>query len=390
MRVVFSLLPVIAAALCAGCSTTSPRSDASSGTSTNVGSKDSFAVALQEQMPALLASNQVPGAVVSCIKNGEVAWTKAFGVADVRTRSPMRPDMVFNHGSDGKVLTAWAMMRLVEAGKVELDAPANRYLKRWQIRSTKFDPNGVTPRRLISHTAGLTVHGFKDYEQGVPLPSLAEVLEGKNQDDGAVFINWEPGTTNVYSGGGFVIAQMIIEDVSGQPFAEFMRREVAKPLGLSSLEWVWTPRLERRAPTPYDHEQKEVGYRQLAAQAIGSEICTVPDFARFVAAAVACPHNEPPGRGVLKPESISLMVQTQPNITPSGGLGYGIGSVKGEKFLVHAGHNPGWFAFFGISVDRRDGFVIASNSSNGGALNDAVTKLWAKACRGIDPEREQH
>ena len=155
----------------------------------------------------------------------------------------MRPNMVFNHGSDGKVLTAWAMMCLVEAGKVELDAPANRYLKRWQIRSTRFDPNGVTLRRLISHTAGLTVHGFKDYEQGVPLPSLVEVLEGKNQDDGAVFIKWEPGTTNVYSGGGFVIAQMIIEDVSGEPFAEFMRREVAKPLGLSSLEWVWTPRL---------------------------------------------------------------------------------------------------------------------------------------------------
>src|SRR5438876_1548911 len=346
MKALSCLLAPIAAALCAGCSTTSLRSDAASGIITEVGSEDSFSVALRERMPALLASNKAPGAVVSCIKNGEVAWTEAFGLADVRTRAPMRPDMVFNHGSDGKVLTAWAMMRLVEAGKVELDAPANRYLKRWQIRSTKFDPNGVTPRRLISHTAGLTVHGFKDYEQGVRLPSLVEVLEGKNQDDGAVFINWEPGTTNVYSGGGFVIAQMIIEDVSGQPFAEFMRREVAKPLGLSSLEWVWTRRLERRAPTPYDDEQKEVGYRQLAAQAIGSEICTVPDFARFVAAAVAGPHNEPPGRGVLKPETISLMVQTQPNITPSGGLGYGIASGKGEKFLVHAGSNPGWFAFF--------------------------------------------
>jgi CubicO group peptidase (beta-lactamase class C family) len=387
MKIHAYFLPLIAAALCAGCGTTSPGRDSSSGL--NVAAEDRFAAALQETMPALLASNQVPGAVVSCIQNGEVAWTKAFGLADVKTRSPMRPEMVFNHGSDGKVLTAWAMMRLVEAGKVELDAPANRYLKRWQIRSTKFDPNGVTPRRLISHTAGLTVHGFKDYEQGVPLPSLVEVLEGKNQDDGAVFIKWEPGTTNVYSGGGFVIAQMIIEDVSGQPFAEFMRREVAKPLGLSSLEWVWTPELQLRAPTPYDRKQKEVGYRQLASQAIGSEICTVPDFARFIAAAVPGPRNEPPGRGVLKPETISLMIQTQPNITPSGGLGYGIGIAKGEKFLLHGGANPGWQAFFAISVDRRDGFVIANNSSRGGALNDAITKLWAKVCRGIDADQEQ-
>jgi CubicO group peptidase (beta-lactamase class C family) len=319
---------------------------------------------------------------VSSIKNGGVAWTKAFGLADLKTGSTMGPNMLFNHGSDGKVLTAWGMMRLVEAGKVELDAPANRYLKRWQIRSTKFDPNGVTPRRLISHTAGLTVHGFSDYEQGVPLPSLVEVLEGKNQDDGAVFIKWEPGTTNVYSGGGFVIAQMIIEDVSGQPFSEFMGREVAKPLGLSSLEWVWTPELERRAPAPYNEEGKEVGYRQLAAQAIGSEICTVPDFGRFVAAAVPGPHNEPPGRGVLKPETIFLMLQSQPNVQPSGGLGYGAGFFKGEKFLAHAGGNPGWSAYFQISVDRRDGFVIANNSSRGGAFNQAVVELWLKVCRG--------
>jgi CubicO group peptidase (beta-lactamase class C family) len=243
---------------------------------------------------------------------------------------------------------------------------------------------------LISHTAGLTPHGFKDYRQGVPLPTLVEVLEGKNKDDGPVIIKWEPGTTNMYSGGGFVIAQMIIEDVSGQPFAEFMRREVAKPLGLSSLEWVWTPDLERRAPTPYDDEQKEVGYRQLAAQAIGSEICTVSDFARFVAAAVPGPNNELPGRGALKPETISIMLQSQPNVQGSTGLGYGFGfSVKGEKFLQHSGHNPGWYAVFAISIDRRDGLVIASNSSRGGALNDAVAKVWLKACRGIDVEREK-
>jgi CubicO group peptidase (beta-lactamase class C family) len=390
MKLISFLLPLIAVALCYGCGTTSPRSDVSGGITTEAGSEDAFALALKERMPALLASNKVSGAVISCIRNGEVAWTKAFGLADLRRSSPMRPSMVLNHGSDGKVLTAWAMMRLVEAGKVELDAPANRYLKRWQIRSTRFDPNGVTPRRLISHTAGLTVPGFKDYEQSVPLPSLVEMLEGKNQDDGAVFIKWEPGTTNVYSGGGFVIAQMIIEDVSGQPFAEFMRREVAKPLGISSLEWVWTPRLQRRAPTPYDDEQKEVGYRQLASQAIGSEICTVSDFARFVAAAVAGPHNEPPGRGVLKRETISTMLQAQPNLPHSSGLGYGFAFGKDEKFLVHAGGNPGWSAFFQISVDRRDGFVIASNSSRGWAVNDAVAILWAKACRGIDVEREQH
>jgi CubicO group peptidase (beta-lactamase class C family) len=373
MNVISCLLALIAAALCASCGAASSDQSSSRAASAESTPQDCFAAPLHDHLPGVLASNGVPGAVVSYIKNGEVAWTKAFGVANLQAGTPMRPDMVFNHGSNGKVMTAWAMMRLVEAGKVELDAPVNRYLKRWQLRSTRFDPDGVTPRRLLNHTAGLTVHGFSDYDQGVKLPSLVEVLEGKNQHDGAVYIESEPGSTMKYSGGGYVIAQMIIEDVSGEPFAAFMEREVAKPLGLSSLGWVWTPQLERRAPTPYDGDGKPVGYRQLASQAIGSEICTVPDFARFVAATVSGPGGEPPGRGVLKRETISTLLET----------------FKVEKFLGHSGANPGWYAHFRLNVERREGFVIANNSSRGGRVNESIAKLWSSACRETGTVREQ-
>ncbi len=275
-------------------------------------------------MPDLLAKYRVPGAVVSCITNGAVAWTKAFGRANLKTGAPMQPDMVFNHGSNGKVLTVWGIMRLVEQGKVELDAPANRYLKRWQLRSSQFDPAGVTIRRLLTHRAGLTVHGILDYDQRRPLPTLVEILEGKNQIqlfgevNGPVVIKWQPGSTNVYSGGGFVLLQMIIEDVTGEPFAAFMQREVTAPLGLN-VKWVWTPQLEHAAPMPYGELQEEIGYRQLASQAIGSELCTVPDFARFVAA-----------------------------------------------------------------FTRREGFVVANNSSQGYLFQIAMQKLWLKTVLGVD------
>ena len=159
---------------------------------------------------------------------------------------------------------------------------------------------------MLNHTAGLTVHGFADYEQSAKLPSLVAVLEGKNQDDGAVYIESEPGSATEYSGGGYVIAPMIIEDVSGEPFAAFMEREVAKPLNLSqSGMGLDTPTGTPRADALNDDDEKSVGYRQLASQAIGSEICSVPDFARFVAATVSGPGGEPPGRGVPKPETIS-------------------------------------------------------------------------------------
>lgn len=373
VKTIPSLFAVVIAILLVGCHTTSPVHRPIAEAAPD----DPFAAALQEQMPGLLATNHVPGAVVSYIKNGEVVWTKAFGVANLQTGDPIRPDMVFNQGSNGKVLTAWGIMRLVEEGKMDLDAPANRYLKRWQVRSTEFDANGVTIRRLLSHTAGLTVHGFSDYAEGARLPSLVEVLEGKNQNDGAVFIEWQPGSTNIYSGGGYVILQMVIEDVTGEPFAKFIHREVAGPLGLSSLDWVWTAGLKNRSPMPYDSEGREVGYRQLACQAIGSEICTVSDFARFVAAAVPGPRGESVGRGVLKPESIAVMTEVQPNAV-DGGLGYGVGFYKGEKFLTHGGANPGWNALFALDANRREGYVVANNSSLGSPLNLAVGTIWGK------------
>lgn len=363
---------------------------------TSSAADDPFARALDERIPTLLAKYRVPGAVVSCITNGEVAWTKAFGRANLKTGAPMRPDMVFNHGSNGKVLTMWGIMRLVEQGKVELDAPANRYLKHWQIRSSQFDPAGVTIRRLLSHTAGLTVHGFLDYDQRRRLPSLVQILEGKNQiqlfgsANGPVFIKWQPGTTNVYSGGGFVILQMIIEDVTGERFATFMHREVAVPLGLRRMEWVWTRELEQAAPMTYGELQEEIGYRQLGCQSIGSEICSVPDFARFVAAMAIGPRGEPPGRGVLKPESVTTMLAPLP-----AGIGYGFSvtnmqkhgtpdDVRGDVLISHFGGNPGWTAHFLLDATRRQGFVLANNSTLGFQLEVAVQRIWLKTVLGVD------
>jgi CubicO group peptidase (beta-lactamase class C family) len=344
-------------------------------------------------MPALLRRYQVPGAVVSSIKNGEVVWTKAFGLAKLAPGAPMRPDMVFNHGSDGKVLTAWAIMRLVEEGKVSLDAPANLYLKRWQLRSATFDPNEVTIRRLLSHSAGLSVHGFLDYNQRRRLPSLVEMLEGRNQPEmmnevnGSVFIKWQPGAQAHYSGGGFLLLQMVIEDVTGEPFAAFIHREVTAPLGIGRLGWVWTRQLEAAAPMPYGEFGEPVGYRQLGCQAIGSELCSVPDFARFVAAAVTGPHGEPPGRGVLKPQSVEQMLEIQPG-TLDTGLGYGVGTLNGDKILGHSGANTGWNARFLLDVTRREGFVIADNSMLGSPLLYAVQNIWLKSVLGIEARTE--
>jgi hypothetical protein len=176
---------------------------------------------------------------------------------------------------------------------------------------------------------------------------------------------------------------MVIEDVTGESFAGFMHREVTAPLGLNTLQWNWTPELEAAAPMPYGDLQEPVEYRQLGCQAVGSEICSVPDFARFVAAAVAGPRGEPAGRGVLRPETMAQMLEIQTNSDGSG-LGYGVWLANGDKFLAHFGANPGWNAHFFLDASRREGFVVANNSMLGFSFNVAVQKLWSKTVLGVD------
>jgi CubicO group peptidase (beta-lactamase class C family) len=344
--------------------------------------EDPFAVAIKDDLPQWLNTYHVPGAIVASIRNGEVAWVEAYGFANARTDEPMQPEMIVNLGSTGKVLTAWGVMRLVEMEKIDLDAPVNRYLKRWQVASDEFDPDGVTVRRLLSHTAGLTAPGFSDYSPGRTRPSLVEMLEGKNQQDGPVVVAWTPGAQFHYSGGGFVLLQMMIEDVTGETFAGFMQREIATPLGLESLQWAWTAELQKAAAMPHGSQGEPVGYRQLASEAIGSELCTVADFAHFIAAAVEGPGGEPAGRGVLAPETVQEMLTAQPGAGGEAGLAYGLASAGGSKTAMHFGSNLGWNAFFILDIERRVGLVMATNSANGFPLLTAVQNLWMKTVQG--------
>jgi CubicO group peptidase (beta-lactamase class C family) len=356
-------------------------------------SSEAFAARLDAEVPALLEKYGVPGSVISYIDDGAVAWTRAFGLADVSTGTPMSPDMVFEFGSCGKVITAWATMVLVELGQIDLDAPVNSYLERWQIESDEFDTDEVTVRRLLTHTSGLNIHGYLDFSpRRVDPPDLVETLGGVRMSEavmessewgylslGNVELVQEPGSGYRYSGGGYGVLQMVIEDVTGRSFDEFIQNEVTDPLGATSLRWAWTPDLIAQAPTPYGDEGQEIEHRQLTMHGIGSEIGTVPDFARFVAAAVTGPDGEPPGRAVLQPETISLMTSPWWEAGSFQGLGYALGSLDGNRAVTHGGSNTGWEAFFILDVERREGFVVAAASSRAQPFLSTITDLWFDA-----------
>lgn len=355
-----------------------------------------FAVVLEEKMPGLLDEFGVPGSVVSFIENGTVVWTNAYGLADLETGTAMSPDMVFEFGSCGKVLTAWASMKLVERGAIDLDTPVNEYLDRLQIESGVFDASGVTVRRLLSHTSGLGIHGYLDYSprranppdpvetlQGAHLmEGIVETLEPGGLSFGRLSLVQEPGGGYRYSGAGYGVLQVLIEDVTGEPFDSFVQREITDPLGAASLRWEWTPELEARSPTPYGEEGQPMEHRQLSIHGIGSELGTVEDFARFVAATVEGPNGEPPGRGVLSPDTIRRMTTREDEAGPYQGLGYSLGSLEGNRSVSHGGRNMGWEAFFILDTATGDGFVVASASNRAWPLHNAIIGLFLDTAYG--------
>ena len=183
---------------------------------------DELTKQLNKKIPKLLNKYGVTGTAVALIHNGKVMWTEGYGFADKEKGIKVTPNTVFQAASISKAVTAWGIMKLVEEGRLDLDTPVENYLTRWHIPPSEYDENGVTARRLLSHTAGLSLHGFPGFDPEVSLPTLEESLSGKNSSGVEVRLIKEPGKEMDYSGGGYTLLSLIVEEVTGELFEEYM------------------------------------------------------------------------------------------------------------------------------------------------------------------------
>jgi CubicO group peptidase (beta-lactamase class C family) len=183
-----------------------------------------------ERMKAL----DVNGLSLAVIRNYEIEWAKGYGFADAETRRPVTADTLFLAGSISKPVAAAGALTLVDQGKVKLDVDVNSYLKSWKVPENEFtNEQKVTLRRLLSHTAGLTVHGFPGYNSASAVPTVPQILDGvKPANTTAVRVDLVPGSTFRYSGGGYTVAQLMMTDVTGAPFPVFMQRAVLEKAGM--------------------------------------------------------------------------------------------------------------------------------------------------------------
>jgi CubicO group peptidase (beta-lactamase class C family) len=322
-----------------------------------------------------LASSTTPGLAVALVHHGRLVWAAGYGVADRTTGQPVTATTRFQAASLSKPVTAWGVLRLVESGRIGLDEPIVGHLRRWRPPASPFDADGLTVRRLLSHTAGLSVHGYVGQRADRPLPSIVASLSGKTGDGFPVELLEAPGQRWLYSGGGYSLAQLLVEQLTGRPFTDYMQAEVLEPLGMTASSFRWS----RTAATarPHDADGRPLPDFSFAEQAAAGLVTTAPDLARFLAAALAGPRGEPPGRGVLSPAGVQVALTAAPATDGRWGLGYGLGLTPGGDLLAyHEGANRGWRAGLALLPDRRAGIALLANGDAGSAPIDAVVQQW--------------
>jgi CubicO group peptidase (beta-lactamase class C family) len=324
-----------------------------------------------------MAHYHVPGLSLAFIHNGTVDWTRAFGVAKAGGE-PVTPDTLFQAGSISKSVTALAVLRLVEQGKLNLDTDVSHYLTTWKLPTNKFtERKPVTLRELLSHTAGATIHGFRGYAAGQTVPTLIQVLNGEQPANSPpVTIDFVPGSKFRYSGGGYLIIQQILIDVTGESFPDLMQEVVLQPLRMthSTFQQPIPEKLRSLEAMPYDHNGNAVdgGPHTYPEMAVGGLWTTPSDLALF-ASAIQDAFSGRPG-AIVSPATAHEMLRP---VARDYALGFLIDGNGPNRYFWHPGVDAGFVAFF-FAYEKGDGLALMANGQNTKALGLEIIHALAQ------------
>lgn len=334
---------------------------------------DQFVSKLDQKIPQLLNDFIVPGTAIAIIENGEIILQKGYGFSNIDKGIKVTNTTGFNIGSISKTVAAWGIMKLVQEGKIDLDAPAEKYLTRWHLPKSEFDINKVTIRRLLSHTAGLSLHGYPGWSPKDDLPTIEESLDGKNNGPGRVEIIMEPGTKWKYSGGGFSMLQLIIEEVTGQKFENYMQAQILNPLGMTSSSYTIDEKILKSSSLEHNNFGQVIDFELFTAQAAAGLHTTINDFTKFALASLYADKNNK--QQILSASYLEQMMTPAPASNESYGLGYQVESIDGTSMTLagHGGANTGWHAFLRVNSVTNDGFIMITN---GGAGHNIYRQIY--------------
>ena len=325
----------------------------------------------QQALPGLMEEHNVPGASIAIIEEGKLVHARAFGVIKVDEPDRIDVSTMFSVGSVSKVVTAVAVLDMIEEGRATLDEDINQYLTSWNVPANDYTrQQPVTIERILSHTAGLTVHGFADFQPGQEAPTTVQILNGERPaKNAAIRVDIPVGSQFRYSGGGTTILQLLIEDLSGRPFAESMQANILDPLGMRRSSFV-NPLPESYEPIARAHNNAGIatvadpGY-EFMPEAAASGLWTTPSDLSLLLIDLYNTHKEA-GGVILGRETTERMLTP---VSPSEfGLGPIIQFVGDDVIMFHGGANNSYRAHFKLNMSTGNGYVIFTNSRSGGGL----------------------
>ena len=311
----------------------------------------------------------VPGVSVAFFEQGQIAWTRTYGFADVAAKAPVTPETLFQAASISKPVSALAMLRLVQEGKLNLDEDVNAKLRAWKVPENEFTKEQrVTLRRIVSHSAGLTVHGFPGYASHEEVPTIIQILNGEKPANTApIRVDTIPGTLWRYSGGGYVVMQLLLTEATGKPFPQILHDLVLQPVAMthSTYEQPLPKSLAGFAATPYRSGGEPVkGGPHTYPEMAPAGLWTTPsDLARLAIEV----QNEYAGKSskILSQEMMKQMLRRQKD---DWGLGFGLQNSGSKLIFGHGGANEGYRCDLEAYAESGQGLAIMTNSDSGGGL----------------------
>jgi CubicO group peptidase (beta-lactamase class C family) len=322
-------------------------------------------------IPERMAYHGIPGMSMAVIENGMIVWAKAFGVREAGGNAPVTTETLFQGASLSKPVSALGTLMLAEQERLDLDGDVRQWMRSWK------PDEGITLRQLLSHTSGLSVSGFAGYAPGVPLPTVTQILSGQppaNNDPVRATI--PPGTQVRYSGGGYVVVQQLVMDVTRLPFGEYMRRAVLAPLGMTASSFDQPLSTDRARVAAAGHRRNGsrldggwMVHPELAAAGLWT---TPTDLARLIIALQdALSGRRTP---VVGTEIARQMLTARAD---NAGLGVFLAGPNGpSRRFMHSGRNAGFDALLVAYKNGRQGAVVMINRNNNeGFINEVLESV---------------
>lgn len=326
-----------------------------------------------------MKQHRVPGVSIAVIHAGRIVWSKGYGVRERGAAQPVDTTTIFQAASISKPVSAVVALRLVRAGLLSLDEDVNTRLRSWKVPTTTLTAKRpVTLRGILSHTAGLSMHSVPEFSAGDTLRSLVEILNGAGANAReAVRPVIEPGSAFRYSGGGYVLLQVLLGDITGRPYAGLAHEQVLDPVGMSSSTFEQPLPNVLWPSAALGHLGSGVamngGWHILPEEAAGGLWTTPRDLASFLIAVWNAYHGR---ADTLLPRSLAREMLTRQ--TEEFGLGFSIPKAGAFRFQ-HGGGNGGYRCHMVMSAEEGNGLVIMTNSDNGEELINELLVAIGKA-----------